>query len=152
MTSGPRGPLVTTWGRDDAFWGSARRNARSPGEDYRRGSRKELTPERILEGLQLTIPHAVCPEGRRTAARIPPGQSFATNRKNGRKMKQTNPKTLPKTVTKQPKQGSLKARGLSWRAPETLKIPIQEEIALQGRLDKFPLPQSRPRARGLSYY
>ena len=43
VTSGPRGPLVTTWGRDDGFWGSARRNARSPGEII------EGVPERILE-------------------------------------------------------------------------------------------------------
>ena len=79
VTSGPRGPLVTTWGRDDAFWGSARRNARSPGEDYRRGSRKEPIPERILEGLRLRISHAVCPEGRRTASRIPPGRHVEIN-------------------------------------------------------------------------
>ena len=47
-----------------------------------------------------------------------------------------------KTAPKQPKQGSMKARGLSWRALETLKIPIQEEIALQGRLNRFPHPIS----------
>ena len=77
VTSGPRGPLVTTWGRRSAFGRSARRNARSPGEDYRRGSRKELTPERILEGLRLIVPHAVCPEGRRTVSRIPQARGVA---------------------------------------------------------------------------